>query len=74
MDKERIKDLVDKGFITKISDVEDLAKLAEMDLIEKGYITQIGIFDGVDSTIDEVIDEPTDEPTDEPELPAEDEE
>lgn len=73
MDKERIIKLADNGFITQVSDVEDLTPLSEMDLINAGYITQVGIFDGEDDTEDENVAEntptkPEVEPITEPEV------
>lgn len=66
MTKERILDLMNKGYITQVIDPEVLSKYTEAELIEKGYITQIGIFDGVEDTTEEVpvVDAPVvdDEP------------
>jgi hypothetical protein len=54
MTENRIKELVNKGFITKVSDIDDLMKMSELDLVKAGYITQVGIFDGEDDTEEEV--------------------
>lgn len=59
MTVDRIKDLMDKGYITQVIDPAELAKLTEAQLIEKGYITQVGIFDGADATEEEVPAEAT---------------
>jgi hypothetical protein len=59
MTEARIKDLMDKGYITQVVNPTELAKLTEAQLIEKGYITQVGIFDGTDSTTEEVPAEVT---------------
>lgn len=66
MIKERIEDLVQKGYITQVETAENLAKLSEAELVEKGYITQVGVFDGSDDTIDEVPVVTPIEPEDEP--------
>jgi hypothetical protein len=81
MTVDRIKDLMDKGYITQVVDPTELAKLTEAQLIEKGYITQVGIFDGADATEEEVPaevtpaevavvndDEPVADPDDAPEV------
>ncbi len=79
MTKERIEELMEKGYITRVASAEVLAAMTENELIEKGYITQVGIFDGSDDTVEDleqedVVDTPTptsvvdeDEPTDNPE-------
>ena len=59
MTVDRIKDLMDKGYITQVVDPTELAKLTEAQLIEKGYITMVGIFDGTDATEEEVPAEVT---------------
>ena len=59
MTVDRIKDLMDKGYITQVVDPTELAKLTEAQLIEKGYITMVGIFDSTDSTTEEVPAEVT---------------
>ena len=81
MTVDRIKDLMDKGYITQVVDPAELAKLTEAQLIEKGYITQVGIFDGADATEEELPvdvepvvamvnddDEPVADPDDAPEV------
>lgn len=55
MNSERIKDLINKGFITQVETLGNLEKMSEVELIVNGYITQTGIFDGIEETIDEVI-------------------
>ena len=64
MGKERIIELMEKGYITRVAPVEVLAAMTENELIEKGYITQVGIFDGSDDTVEDleqedVVDTPT---------------
>lgn len=69
---ERIKDMANKGLITKViseKDFEKLSKLSEKELISLGYMTQTSIFDGSDETVEEeVIEVPTvdDEPVVDP--------
>lgn len=87
MTKERIEELMEKGYITRVASADALATMTEEQLIEKGYITQVGIFDGSDDTVevleqeveqDDVVDTPTpddpvggDEPTVDPEVDPE---
>lgn len=55
---ERIKDMANKGLITKViseNDFEKLSKLSEKELIELGYMTQTSIFDGSDETVEEEV-------------------
>lgn len=54
MTEDRIKDLMDKGYITKVVDPTILATMSESELLDKGYITHVGLFDGVDDTTEEV--------------------
>lgn len=79
MTENRIKELANKGFITKVSDIDDLMEMSELDLVKAGYITQVGIFDGEDNTEEEVPKAPIVEPNepvveDEPAAPVEDDE
>ena len=67
MKKERIIELMEKGYITHVDSADVLASIPENELMEKGYITQVGIFDGDDDTIEvleqedveDVVDTPT---------------
>lgn len=59
MTKERIEDLMNKGYITRVANIDKLAEMTEAELMEKGYITQIGVFDGLDDTTEEVPVEAT---------------
>lgn len=55
---ERIKDMANKGLITKViseKDLEKLSKLSEKELISLGYMTQTSIFDGSDETVEEEV-------------------
>lgn len=55
---ERIKDMANKGLITKViseNDFEKLSKLSEKELISLGYMTQTSIFDGSDETVEEEV-------------------
>lgn len=79
MTENRIKELANKGFITKVSDIDDLMEMSELDLVKAGYITQVGVFDGEDDTEEEAPKAPIVEPNepvveDEPTTPVEDEE
>ena len=78
MTENRIKELVNKGFITKVSDMDDLMEMSELDLVKAGYITQVGIFDGEDDTEEEApkapIVEPNEPVVDDENTPVEDEE
>lgn len=75
MDKVRLEDLMEKGYVTRVLSTEDqgtLAAKSENELIELGYITHIG-FDGADATIEEeipveVVDVP--QPEDQPVAPV----
>lgn len=53
MTKERILELAEMGYITHISNLDELLKYSEMDLINMGYMTQTSTFDGKDETIEE---------------------
>lgn len=75
MTENRIKELANKGFITKVSDIDDLMEMSELDLVKAGYITQVGIFDGEDDTEEEVpIVEPNEPVVDDENTPVEDDE
>lgn len=78
MTENRIKELVNKGFITKVSDIDDLMEMSELDLVKAGYITQVGIFDGEDDTEEEApkapIVEPNEPVVDDENTPVENEE
>lgn len=79
MTENRIKELANKGFITKVSDIDDLMEMSELDLVKAGYITQVGVFDGEDDTEEEAPKAPIVEPNepvveDKPNTPVEDEE
>lgn len=79
MTENRIKELANKGFITKVSDIDDLMEMSELDLVKAGYITQVGVFDGEDDTEEEAPKAPIVEPNepvveDEPATPVEDDE
>jgi hypothetical protein len=55
---ERIKDMANKGLITKViseNDFEKLSKLSEKELIDLGYMTQTSIFDGSGETVEEEV-------------------
>lgn len=84
MDKVRLEDLMEKGYVTHVLSTEDqgvLAAKSEQELVELGYLTHVG-FDGVDSTVEEevpveVVDtpqpanlEPEDQPEDQPVVPV----
>lgn len=77
MTENRIKELVNKGFITKVSDIDDLMEMSELDLVKAGYITQVGVFDGEDDTEEEApkapIVEPNEPVVDDENTPVEDE-
>lgn len=81
MDKARLEDLMEKGYVTRVLSTEDqgaLAAKSEQELVELGYLTHVG-FDGLDSTVEEeapveVVDapqpanlEPEDQPENQPE-------
>jgi hypothetical protein len=73
MDKARLEDLMEKGYVTRVLsgvDQDALATKSEKELIELGYITHIG-FDGVDSTAEEEVPAEDEVPVEE-EVPAED--
>lgn len=56
--EERIKDMANKGLITKViseKDFKELSKLSEKELIDLGYMTQTSIFDGSDETVEEEV-------------------
>lgn len=58
MTQDRIKDLANKGLITKViseNDFEQLSKLSEKELTDLGYMTQTSIFDGSDETVEEEV-------------------
>lgn len=78
MTENRIKELANKGFITKVSDIDDLMEMSELDLVKAGYITQVGVFDGEDDTEEEApkapIVEPNEPVVDDENTPVEDEE
>lgn len=77
MTENRIKELANKGFITKVSDIDDLMEMSELDLVKAGYITQVGVFDGEDDTEEEApkapIVEPNEPVVDDENTPVEDE-
>lgn len=84
MDKARLEDLMEKGYVTRILSTEDqdaLAAKPEQELVELGYLTHVG-FDGLDSTVEEeapveVVDAPQPanlEPEDQPVVPVVEEE
>lgn len=80
MDKARLEDLMEKGYVTRVLSTEDQGALvakSEQELVELGYLTHVG-FDGLDSTVEEeapveVVDEPQPaniEPEDQPVVPV----
>ena len=80
MDKVRLGDLMEKGYVTRVLSTEDqdvLTAKSEQELVELGYLTHVG-FDGVDSTVEEetpveVVDvpQPADlDPEDQPVAPV----
>lgn len=88
MDKARLEDLMEKGYVTRVLSTEDQGALvakSEQELVELGYLTHVG-FDGLDSTVEEeapveVVDEPQpanlepeDQPEDQPVAPVVEEE
>lgn len=58
MTEDRIKSLMNEGYITRVVEPSELADLTEAQLIEKGYITMVGIFDGIDDTNEELPEVP----------------
>ena len=54
MTEDRIKSLMNEGYITQVIDPSELVDLTEEQLIEKGYITMVRIFDGTDNTNEEL--------------------
>ena len=76
MDKARLEDLMEKGYVTRVLselDQDALAAKAEKELIELGYITHVG-FDGVDSTVEEVTPVEEEVPAGDDDLPVVDDE
>lgn len=76
MDKARLEDLMEKGYVTRVlseSDQDTLAAKAENELVELGYITHVG-FDGVDDTVEEEVPAEEETPTVDDDLPVVDDE
>lgn len=72
MNLDDVKKLINSGYITKVDDLEEIAKLSEQEMVDMGYLSHVGVFDGDDSTnesevlpevetTEEVVEETTEE-------------
>lgn len=74
MNLDDVKKLINSGYITKVDDLEKIAKLSEQEMVDMGYLSHVGVFDGDDSTnesekisevetetVEEVVEETTEE-------------